>query len=146
MLESHVKRRSGKTEEIRKRQTNIEPIQKARLIAEAALDKKGEDIVIMDMRAVSNLTDYFVISSAPSMKRIQAISEGIEEELFKKGVKHGHVEGKKEALWVLIDYGDVIAHVFYGETRDFYNIERLWHDAPKERLSPQCTSTKSKKT
>ena len=71
----------------------------------------------MDMRAVSNLTDYFVITSAPSTKRVQTISESIEEELFKKGAKHGHVEGKKEALWVLIDYGDVIAHVFYGKMR-----------------------------
>ena len=89
----------------------------------------------MDMRAVSNITDYFVICSASSTRKVQAIAEGIEDTLRKKGIKHGHIEGKREALWVLIDYVDVIVHVFYDKMRDFYNLERLWHDAPKERFS-----------
>ena len=89
----------------------------------------------MDMRAVSNITDYFIICSAPSTRRVQAISEGIEEKLFKRNIKHWHIEGKREALWVLIDYGDIIVHIFYDRMRDFYNLERLWHDAPRERFS-----------
>ena len=116
------------------------------MIAEAAGDKKADGIVIMDMRAVSNLTDYFVISSAPSTRRVQTIAEGIEEDLLKKGVAYWHIEGKREALWVLVDYGDVIAHVFYATTRDFYDLERLWSDAPKEFFSAQCTPDKSRKT
>ena len=124
----------------------LEALEKAREISQAALDKKADDIVIMDMRAVSNITDYFVIASAPSTRRVHTISEGIEEALYKKGVRYVHIEGKKEALWVLIDYGDVIVHIFYNETRAFYDLERLWHDAPKERFSTPCESVKSKKS
>jgi ribosome-associated protein len=98
------------------------------------------------MRAVSNISDYFVICSGPSTRRVQTISEGIEEELRSHGIKHYHIEGRREALWVLLDYGDVIAHVFYGTTRDFYDLERLWHDAPKECFFAPCESPKSKKT
>ena len=112
----------------------INAIDKARLIAESALDKKAENIVIMDMGAVANITDYFVICSAPSTRRVQTISDAIEEELLKKGLRRWHREGTKEALWVLIDYGDVIAHIFHNPVREFYNLERLWHDAPKEHF------------
>lgn len=100
----------------------------------------------MDMRAVSNVTDYFVIASASSTRRVAAIARNIEEALAKKGIRHWHMEGKREALWVLIDYGDVIAHIFQDRSREFYNLERLWHDAPKEHFSLQCTRAKSKKT
>jgi ribosome-associated protein len=89
----------------------------------------------MDMRAVSNITDYFVVCSAPSTRRVVAIADDIEARLLKRNIKHSHIEGKREALWVLIDYGDVIAHVFYEEMRNFYDLERLWHDAPKEHFS-----------
>lgn len=100
----------------------------------------------MDMRAVSNVTDYFVISSAPSARRVATIAISIEERLAKAGVKCWHIEGKREALWVLLDYGDVIAHVFQRKAREFYDLERLWSDAPKERFSLQCIRVKSKKT
>jgi ribosome-associated protein len=116
------------------------------LLAAAALEKKARDIVIMDMRAVANITDYFVISSAPSTRRVATIANGMEEALLTKSIRHGHIEGKREALWVLIDYGDVIAHVFHDKTREFYNLERLWSDAPKERFSVRCISARSKKT
>ena len=98
------------------------------------------------MRSVSNVTDYFVICSALSTRRVQAIAGAIEEALESKGVKHWHVEGKKEALWVLIDYGDVVVHVFHEDLRRFYDLERLWHDAPKEYFSVACESHKHKKT
>jgi len=100
----------------------------------------------MDMRAVSSITDYFVICSAPSTRRVQAIAEAIEEALRDEGVKHWHIEGKREALWVLIDYGDVVAHIFYEDLREFYDLERLWHDAPKEHFFAPCESHKYKKT
>jgi ribosome-associated protein len=112
----------------------IEAKEKAKLIAKAAHDKKAERIVVMDMRGVSNITDYFVIASASSARRVGAISEAIEESLLAKDIKSWHIEGKREALWVLIDYGDVIAHIFYDKVRNFYDLERLWHDAPKEHF------------
>ena len=99
----------------------------------------------MDMRAVSNFTEYFVICSAYSTKRVQAIAEGIEEALRKYDIRDEHIEGEREALWVLVDYGDVVAHVFYEKMREFYNLERLWRDAPKECFSAQCTQVKSKR-
>ena len=124
---------------------SIEAQEKANLIAKAAFDKKAEDIVIMDMRAVSNVTDYFVLCSAPSARRAQTIAHGVKEALIVKGIRNWHTEGKKEAFWVLIDYGDVIVHIFHERMREFYNLERLWHDAPKERFSPSCILVKSKK-
>ncbi|OGW75008.1 MAG: ribosome silencing factor [Omnitrophica bacterium RBG_13_46_9] len=123
----------------------METLEKARLISRAALDKKAEDIVIMDMRAVSNIADYFVVCSASSSKRVQAISEGIEDALLGKGIDYWHIEGRREALWVLIDYGDVIAHIFHENVRGFYNLERLWQDAPKEYFVAPCESNRSKK-
>ena len=115
----------------------------AKQISEAALDRKAEDIVIMDMRAVSNITDYFVLAHAGSSRRVKTIAEGIEEDLDNKGARCWHSEGKNESLWVLLDYGDVIAHVFQEKVRRFYNLERLWHDAPKERFPLICKSRKS---
>ena len=114
-------------------------------MSEAALDNKASDVVIVDMRAVSNVTEYFVICSAPSTRRVQAIARGIKEALAEHDAKHWHTEGKREALWVLVDYGDVIAHVFLDKTREFYNLERLWHDAPKEYFHSRCTQAKFKK-
>ena len=125
--------------------TGIEAIEKANLIAKAALDKKAEDIVIMDMRVVSNIADYFVICNASSTRRVEAISRGIEDALRKEGIKHWHIEGRLEALWVLMDYGDILVHVFHDKVRQFYDLERLWRDAPKERFSALCTSQKFKK-
>ena len=117
--------------------------EKAFLIAEAALNKKGDNIIIMDMRAVSNVTDYFVVASAPSTRRVEAISRNITDALRLKGIRSGHSEGDEEALWVLLDYGDVMAHIFYNKTREFYDLERLWRDAPKEHYT-QCIDEKSR--
>ena len=77
------------------------------------------------------MCDFFVVMSAPSSVRVKAIVDAIEESLEKEGFRARHKEGHQEALWVLLDYGDVVAHVFYHETRKFYNLERLWGDAPK---------------
>lgn len=104
-------------------------------ISRIALDKKAEDVVIMNMeKASGGLCDYFVIASAESTRRVKTICGAIMEELDKLGVKRAHVEGEKEALWALIDFTDVVVHVFYSKTRQFYNLERLWHDAPIEHI------------
>ena len=149
MLEGRFERECSKAEIIycisKRGEENIKAIEKARLIAQAALDKKAHDIVIMDMRGAANITDYFVICSVPSTRRAETVSREIEQVLLREGIRYSHIEGKKEALWVLIDYGDVIAHVFYESTREFYNLERLWHDAPKEHFFTSCISSKSKK-
>lgn len=98
----------------------------------------------MDLRKAAVFCDFFVIVSASSNRRVRAIADSIIESLKKHGVKKHHVEGEKDALWVLLDYGDVVAHIFYKEVRDFYDIERLWQDAPKELISPTCQNQISK--
>lgn len=100
-----------------------------RAVAAAASEKKARDITILDMKGVSLVTDYFVICSASSMIQAQAITDHIEEKLDEQGIKARHKEGSRDSRWVLLDYGDVVAHVFVEEDRVFYNLERLWGDA-----------------
>lgn len=87
------------------------------------------------MRKAFNLCDYFVICSGSSLKRVQAIAEAIEEKLDNRGFRHRPVQGKDLGLWVLLDYGDIIVHVFYHEMRRFYDLEYLWQDAPRINLT-----------
>lgn len=88
----------------------------------------------MDMRDVSTITDFFIICSGTSTRAIKAIAEGIIDTLEKTGTKLGHSEGTAEALWILLDYGDAIVHIFYSTTREFYNLESLWGDTPVLRI------------
>ena len=99
------------------------------LIATAASEKKAQDIVIMDLRGISTVTDFFVISSANSSIQVQAIADHIEEEMEKKGEKALRREGYREAQWILLDFGSCIAHVFVEEDRKFYDLELLWNEA-----------------
>lgn len=103
---------------------------KAFLIADLSRDKKAEEVVIMDMRGVSSITDFFVIAQGNSAVHTKAIGDWIKESLKKRDLKIWHIEGYREANWILLDYGDVIVHIFQSETRKFYNLERLWGDAP----------------
>ena len=99
--------------------------------ARVALDTKAEDLVILDVRGMASFTDYFVIMSGRSTRHVQGLAEAIEGELRAKRVSSKHSEGLREGLWVLLDFGDVIAHVFYHENLGFYDLEGLWHDAPR---------------
>lgn len=98
-------------------------------ICKAASDKKARDIVIMDMRELSPSTDYFVVCSANTATQVRAIADSIEEQLQEAGVDFLHKEGYREGEWVLLDYGDVVAHVFMQEAREYYALEQLWGDA-----------------
>lgn len=100
-------------------------------ICRAADDKKADDIVIMEMTGRSSLCEYFIVMSAPSAVRVKAIVDSIEKNLEEQGIRARHREGYQEALWVLLDYGDVLVHVFHEDTRRFYGLEHLWGDAPK---------------
>jgi len=120
--------------------------EKALLVAELAKAKLAEDVVILDMRKVSSITNFFVIASASSTKRCQTIAETIETGLSDKKESVSKIEGYNEGLWVLIDAYDVVAHVFYGDVRKFYNLEGLWGDAPRIKLCHKKKKTRSKKT
>lgn len=93
-------------------------------------DKKANNIVALDMQQVSLMADYFVIADAASSRQVQAIVTEVKDKIQEAGGEVKLIEGFQAADWVLIDLGDVIVHVFSTEQRDFYNLERLWHDAP----------------
>jgi len=95
-----------------------------------ALDKKfGQDIVVMDLRQVSTIADFFVIATGGSAPQLQALAETTEEILTKQGIPLGHTEGLRGGQWMLLDFGTIIVHLFDKESRDFYKLERLWGDA-----------------
>lgn len=101
------------------------------LYVKAALGRKVIDLVVLDVRGLSSVADFFIISSGRSNRQVSAISEYIQIDLKKHGIKPLSVEGQKEGHWVLLDYGHVIIHVFYEPVRNFYDLEGLWIDAKK---------------
>lgn len=103
----------------------------AAVCARIALDAKAEDLVVLDVRGLASFTDYFVIMSGRSTRHVQGLAEAIESELSAKRISSKSSEGLREGMWVLLDFGDVVVHVFYHETRGFYDLEGLWHDAPR---------------
>ncbi len=98
--------------------------------AQAASNKKAHDILVLDMRDVFVLTDYFVICSGNTDRQVGSIREAVEERLAAKGVRPARREGEHHKRWVLLDYVDIVAHIFRQEERQYYEIERLWKDAP----------------
>ena len=119
--------------------------EKARRIAYLAADKKGENIVLLEIKEVSSVCDWLVVVSASSSRRIKAIANSVQEGMSKEKVRPLHVEGKNNPYWTLLDYGDVVVHVFNGDIREFYGLERLWSDAPRERFENKCTEKKYQK-
>jgi len=113
---------------------DINGLGKARLAAKIANDKKGENIIILNIGKVSNITDYFVIVSAESSKRVETIAEAIAEEFKKNKLSIVHFEGFNDCLWVLLDASDVILHIFRSDMREFYALERLWSSAEQVKL------------
>lgn len=97
-------------------------------VCDAADNKKARDIKVLDIREISPIADYFIICSGSSSIQVRAIADGIEDKLAGEGYDLHHKEGYSTGRWVLLDFGDVIIHVFHEEERDFYNIERLWAD------------------
>lgn len=94
-------------------------------------DKHGEDIVVLNMQDISLLADYFIIAHGNSDRQVQAIARELQEIAEKEGFEIRRVEGFDAARWVLVDLGDVVAHVFHKDERAYYNLERLWGDAPQ---------------
>ena len=109
----------------------LDRLEKARLIVEAALEKKAEDVVALDVHGSVSFADTFVIATGSSDRHVRSIVDGIEEALRAHGEKPLGIEGTEEGRWVLIDADDAIVHVFLREVRQHYDLERLWSDAPK---------------
>ena len=103
----------------------------ARLCARLADDKKGEDIIILDLRKLTYVTDFFIIVTVGNLRQMDAIASSISHELAQRGERRLGSEGTKESRWVLLDYGDFVVHLFDHEWRRLYDLELLWGDVPR---------------
>jgi len=112
----------------------VESQELARAVARFALEKKAHDIIILDLRSLSDMTDFFVICHGDSDTHVKAIAESITDKMIPVAGKVHHQEGKQNLHWVLLDYVHVVAHIFLPATRQFYSLERLWGDAPMEEI------------
>ena len=103
----------------------------------AALDKKAQDVVVLDLRKTPAFTDYFLLCSGQNIRQVQASADAIEEALRSANVRPAHVEGYARAEWILMDFFTFIVHVFSPHTREFYSLERLWGDAERIEVSDE---------
>lgn len=114
-------------------------------ISELIFSKKGYDVKLLDLRELTTITDYFIICSADSDTQVKAISDEVDKTLRDEGIKSWHKEGYRSLNWVLLDYVDVVVHVFKKDSREFYNLEKLWGDAPTvEMEDPLLKKTEAK--
>lgn len=105
----------------------------AETIVQAIEDKKGKNVVRIEVGDLLPITEYFIVASGSSTTQVRALSDGIELKLKEEGILPLRIEGFSEGRWILVDYGDVVVHLFHEEERDFYGLERLWGDAPQIR-------------
>jgi len=101
------------------------------VIVNALEDKKGMDVSVLDVSKISSIADYFIIAGASNVNQMNALVDSVEEALYKEGVRPAHIEGGEKSGWTLMNYGDIIVHVFDVEKREFYGLERVWKDAEK---------------
>ena len=114
------------------------PLQAA---VEAIDDLKANHVVILDLRGLTDATDYFVIASGTSDAHVRGIADSVMEKMGRRGMRTHHVEGLNTGRWVLLDYVDFVIHLFHPETRSFYQLERLWGDAAVVQVAPQGAVT-----
>jgi len=106
----------------------------AHKISDVIFTKKGFNVLVIDLRKLVTFTDYFVVCSADSDTQVKAIADQVDKALSDEGIKCWHREGLKALNWVLLDYVDVVVHIFRKDAREFYNLEKLWGDAPSEKM------------
>lgn len=108
--------------------------EKAILFVSSALEKKACDLVLLEVRELTSIADYFIVCSGRSDRQVQSIAQGIEESAGKAGIRPISVEGATRGHWVLMDFSDVIVHIFYEPIREFYDLDGLWDQAPRAEL------------
>ncbi len=117
-----------------------EAIRQIQVAVDAALDRKAGELLVLDLAAISDFTDHFLICSGTNERQVQAIADHVIRQLRDGGLKPLHVEGLRRGRWILLDYGgEMVIHIFLGESRRFYSLERLWADAPDvtEQFCPE---------
>ncbi len=118
----------------------------AKKIATLTLTKKAHDVIIMDLKKLTDVTDYFVVCSADSDTQVKAIADAVIEGTEKIGIPAWRTEGLTQRIWIIIDFVDVVVHIFLKEARQFYNLEKLWGDAKIDKVVDKPTKTKPKIT
>ncbi|MBE3555159.1 ribosome silencing factor [Thermicanus aegyptius] len=103
----------------------------AQLAAQTAMEKKGQNTIILKLEGLSIIADYFVITHGNNEPQVEAIATAIREKMEEKGIHIRGIEGLSEKRWVLLDLGDVVVHIFHRDEREFYHLERIWADAPE---------------
>jgi ribosome-associated protein len=109
----------------------LESKDKAVLSAVAAREKKASDILVLELKGLTPITDYFLICSGVTTRQVKAVAEAVKEKLSKETIYPSHIEGLPDSHWILMDYGDLVVHVFDEDTRHYYELEKLWGDAQK---------------
>jgi len=109
----------------------METIDKAKLCLKIINERKAIEPVLFEVGKLVSITDYFLIASGNSSRQVQAITRHVQRKMLEKGIRTHGIEGEQEGHWVLMDYGDVVIHIFYQPYRDFYDLEGLWIDAPR---------------
>ncbi len=106
----------------------METLELVKLVAKSLDDKKAEDITVIDIREVSTIADYFIIATGNNPNQLAAMEDVVDETMYKNGVHQKQVEGNSNSTWILMDYQDIIVHLFSSEDRLFYDLERIWRD------------------
>ena len=133
MAKSEDRLRSTSTAKSRKRRLTADVSSAVR----AALDKKAQDALVLDLRHTPAFTDFFFLCSGQNARQVQAIADAIEQALRARGIRPSHIEGYERAEWILMDFFSFIVHVFTPQTRAFYSLERLWGDAERVEVSDE---------
>lgn len=110
-------------------------IEMVKAAVKALEEKKAEDIKVLDITGVSIIADYFIIANGTNSNQIQAMRDAVDEELYKAGYEERQIEGNSQSSWILMDYNDIIVHVFSKEDRLFYDLERIWRDGKEIQIS-----------
>ncbi|MBE7027312.1 MAG: ribosome silencing factor [Ruminococcaceae bacterium] len=112
----------------------MQSVDKLKLIAKCLDDKKGKKIVALEVGQLTSISDYFVIASGGSQTQVKALADNVTDKLAEQGIMPVHIEGYGGGSWILLDYSDIVVHIFTDEMREFYDIERLWTDAKEITL------------
>ncbi len=121
----------------------MNPLDKAFLCVDIIRERKATDLILFEVGPLTSITDYFLIASGKSSRQVQAIAQHLQRRMKEEGFTRLGVEGEREGHWVLIDYGDVVVHLFYQPVREFYDLEGLWIDAPRVNLNEDMGKLKS---
>ncbi len=119
---------------LKKEVQNLTGLERATLCAQAAFDNKADDVVVLDVQGIASFADYFIIMSGRSSRHVQGLAQALETTMRSKRVSAANAEGINDGMWVLLDFDDVVVHIFYHEQRSFYDLEGLWHDAPRVEI------------